>query len=74
MNGIRMNGIFGVCVALGTDVFLGGDGNYWIFSVIPYCGNSIIMLILGGWGVCNETLNRFFSLHYLLPFILVILV
>jgi len=25
------NGIFGVCVALGTDVFLGGDGHYWIF-------------------------------------------
>ncbi|HKB95607.1 MAG TPA: cytochrome b N-terminal domain-containing protein, partial [Rhizomicrobium sp.] len=41
-----------------------------LFSAIPYFGESIVTLLWGGYSVGNPTLNRFFSLHYLLPFII----
>nr|WOE90999.1 apocytochrome b [Zygocanna sp. MKL-2023] len=43
-------------------------------SAIPYIGNDIVQWIWGGFSVSNATLNRFFSLHYLFPFILALLV
>lgn len=39
-------------------------------SAIPVVGNSIVTWLWGGFSVDNPTLNRFYSLHYLLPFIL----
>lgn len=39
-------------------------------SAIPYIGNDVVQWIWGGFSVSNATLNRFFSLHYLFPFIL----
>jgi len=39
-----------------------------LFSAIPYIGPSIVEWLWGGFSVDNATLNRFFSLHYLLPF------
>src|SRR5690349_23884856 len=39
-----------------------------LFSAVPYIGDSIVTLLWGGYSVGNPTLNRFFSLHYLLPF------
>lgn len=41
-----------------------------IFSALPVIGEPIQTLLLGGFSVANPTLNRFFSLHYLLPFII----
>ncbi|WP_404402708.1 cytochrome bc complex cytochrome b subunit [Pelagibacterium halotolerans] len=41
-----------------------------IFSALPIIGEPIQTLLLGGFSVANPTLNRFFSLHYLLPFII----
>lgn len=38
-------------------------------TVIPL-GDSIVTLLLGGYSVGNPTLNRFFALHYLLPFVI----
>ena len=43
-------------------------------SAIPYVGNDIVQWIWGGFSVSNATLNRFFSLHYLFPFILAALI
>lgn len=43
------------------------------FSVIPFIGKDIVLWIWGGFSVNNATLNRFFSLHYLLPFVIVAL-
>ena len=40
-------------------------------SAIPYIGNDIVQWIWGGFSVSNATLNRFFSFHYLFPFVLV---
>jgi ubiquinol-cytochrome c reductase cytochrome b subunit len=41
-----------------------------LLSAIPIFGQDIVELIWGGFSVNNATLNRFFSLHYLLPFLL----
>lgn len=41
-----------------------------LLSAIPVFGKDIVELIWGGFSVSNATLNRFFSLHYLLPFLL----
>ena len=52
-----------------------GQMSFWgatvitsIFSAIPLIGPSIVEWLWGGFSVDNATLNRFFSLHYLLPF------
>nr|QTK22353.1 apocytochrome b [Pneumocystis canis] len=45
-----------------------------LLSAIPWIGNDIVNFIWGGFSVNSATLNRFFSLHYLLPFVLVGLV
>ena len=42
-----------------------------LVSAIPKIGNYIVFWLWGGFSVDNATLNRFFSLHYLLPFIIV---
>nr|YP_011017686.1 apocytochrome b [Dasysiphonia japonica]WQF69509.1 apocytochrome b [Dasysiphonia japonica] len=42
-----------------------------LVSAIPVIGNHIVTWLWGGFSVDNATLNRFFSLHYLLPFIIV---
>lgn len=41
-----------------------------LLSAIPYLGSDLVILIWGGFSVSNPTLNRFFSLHYFLPFVL----
>lgn len=41
-----------------------------LMSAIPWIGQNIVEFLWGGFSVNNATLNRFFSLHYLLPFIL----
>ena len=54
-----------------------GQMSFWgakvitnLFSAIPFFGESITTWLWGGFAVDNPTLNRFFSLHYLLPFVL----
>ena len=39
-------------------------------SAIPWVGQDIVEFIWGGFSVNNATLNRFFSLHFVLPFVL----
>lgn len=58
-----------------------GQMSYWgatvitnLFSAIPVVGESIVTWLWGGFSIDNPTLNRFFALHYLLPFIIVGLV
>jgi ubiquinol-cytochrome c reductase cytochrome b subunit len=43
-------------------------------SAIPWIGQDIVEFIWGGFSVNNATLNRFFALHFLLPFVLAALV
>jgi quinol-cytochrome oxidoreductase complex cytochrome b subunit len=58
-----------------------GQMSFWgatvitnLFSAIPVVGHSIVSWLWGGFAVGNPTLNRFFSLHYLLPFVIVAVV
>lgn len=44
-----------------------------ILSAIPWIGADLTQFVWGGFSVSNATLNRFFSLHYLLPFLLAVL-
>ena len=55
-----------------------GQMSFWgatvitnLFSAIPFVGEPIVTWLWGGFSVDNPTLNRFFSLHYLLPFVIV---
>jgi ubiquinol-cytochrome c reductase cytochrome b subunit len=41
-----------------------------LMSAIPWVGQDIVEFIWGGFSVSNATLNRFFALHFVLPFIL----
>ena len=45
-----------------------------LLSAIPWVGQDIVEFVWGGFSVNNATLNRFFSLHFVLPFILAALV
>jgi ubiquinol-cytochrome c reductase cytochrome b subunit len=45
-----------------------------LMSAIPWVGQDIVEFIWGGFSVNNATLNRFFSLHFILPFVLAALV
>nr|YP_008816157.1 apocytochrome b [Roya obtusa]YP_009755745.1 apocytochrome b [Roya anglica]AGZ90367.1 apocytochrome b [Roya obtusa]QIQ22984.1 apocytochrome b [Roya anglica] len=54
-----------------------GQMSFWgatvitsLASAIPIVGDSIVTWLWGGFSVDNATLNRFFSLHYLLPFVI----
>ena len=58
-----------------------GQMSFWgatvitnLFSAIPLVGQDIVTWLWGGFAVDNPTLNRFYSLHYLLPFIIVAVV
>ena len=55
-----------------------GQMSFWaanvitnLFSAIPVVGKTIVTWLWGGFAVDNPTLNRFYSLHYLLPFMIV---
>lgn len=45
-----------------------------LLSAIPFIGADIVPFIWGGFSVSNPTIQRFFALHYLLPFVLAALV
>lgn len=54
-----------------------GQMSFWgatvitnLFSAIPVVGDQIVTLLWGGFSVDNPTLNRFFSLHFLMPFVI----
>jgi len=55
-----------------------GQMSFWgatvitnLFSAVPIIGSAIVEWLWGGFSVDNATLNRFYSLHYFMPFIIV---
>ncbi|MBM3554555.1 MAG: cytochrome b [Alphaproteobacteria bacterium] len=80
-----MLGVIIVVIMMAT-AFMGyvlpwGQMSFWgatvitnLFSAIPVVGEPIVTWLWGGFTVDNPTLQRFFSLHYLLPFVIVGLV
>ncbi|MDX1423358.1 MAG: cytochrome b/b6 [Kiloniellales bacterium] len=58
-----------------------GQMSFWaatvitnLFSAVPIVGEAIVTWLWGGFSVDNPTLNRFYALHYLLPFVIVAVV
>jgi ubiquinol-cytochrome c reductase cytochrome b subunit len=58
-----------------------GQMSFWaatvitnFITVIPFIGEYLVYWVWGGFSINNATLNRFFCLHYLLPFVILILV
>ena len=80
----ELNWLFGVFiyVLMMVTAFVGytlpwGQMSYWaatvitnLFSAIPIIGEGIKTWILGDYTVGNATLNRFFALHYVFPFVI----
>jgi len=74
-------GVFILILMMAT-AFMGyvlpwGQMSFWaatvitnLFSAIPLIGEYIVAWLWGGFSVDNATLNRFFSFHYLLPFLI----
>lgn len=55
-----------------------GQMSYWgatvitnLLSVIPLVGDNVVVWLWGGYSVGDPTLNRFFALHFLMPFVIV---
>jgi len=63
-------GFMGYVLPWGQMSFWGATVITNLFSAIPFVGPSIVEWLWGGFSVDNATLNRFFSLHYLLPFVI----
>jgi ubiquinol-cytochrome c reductase cytochrome b/c1 subunit len=75
-----------IFLAMMATAFMGyvlpwGQMSFWgatvitnLFSAFPIVGKHIVTWLWGGFSVDNPTLNRFFSLHYLLPFVIFALV
>ncbi|WP_460273064.1 cytochrome b [Celeribacter sp. ULVN23_4] len=63
-------GFMGYVLPWGQMSFWGATVITGLFGAIPWIGEPIQTWLLGGPAVDNATLNRFFSLHYLLPFVI----
>jgi ubiquinol-cytochrome c reductase cytochrome b subunit len=65
---------FGYTLPWGQMSFWGATVITNLFSAIPVVGDSIVTWLWGGFAVGAPTLNRFYALHYLLPFVIVAIV
>jgi ubiquinol-cytochrome c reductase cytochrome b subunit len=63
-------GFMGYVLPWGQMSFWGATVITNLFSAIPVVGGAIVEWLWGGFSVDNATLNRFFSLHYLMPFVI----
>jgi quinol-cytochrome oxidoreductase complex cytochrome b subunit len=63
-------GFMGYVLPWGQMSFWGATVITNLFSAIPIVGGAIVEWLWGGFSVDNATLNRFFSLHYLMPFVI----
>src|SRR5712672_1449298 len=65
-----MTGFMGYVLPWGQMSFWAATVITNLFSAIPGVGEPIVSWLWGGYSVGNPTLNRFYSLHYLLPFVI----
>ncbi len=63
---------FGYTLPWGQMSFWGATVITNLFSAIPVVGDSIVTWLWGGFAVGDPTLRRFYALHYLLPFVIVL--
>ena len=68
---LMATGFMGYVLPWGQMSFWGAKVITGLFGAIPLVGEPIQIWLLGGYAPDNAALNRFFSLHYLLPFVIV---
>nr|QLY89913.1 cytochrome b [Lype phaeopa] len=68
---MMMTAFMGYVLPWGQMSFWGATVITNLLSAIPYLGETLVQWIWGGFSINNSTLNRFFSFHFLLPFILI---
>nr|QGW36327.1 cytochrome b [Dolichoderus sibiricus] len=80
-----MTGVSIFFISMAT-AFLGyvlpwGQMSFWgatvitnLMSTIPYMGTTLVQWLWGGFSINNATLNRFYSIHFILPFLILMLV
>ena len=83
LTGVWLRGIITLLLAMAA-AFVGyvlpwGQIRFWgatvitnLLSSIPYIGNRLVEWIWGGFAVDNPTLNRFYTFHFILPFIILL--
>jgi len=76
-------GVVMLFIVIGT-AFMGyvlpwGQISFWgatvitnLISVVPYVGTQLVEFIWGGFSVSNATLTRFYSFHFILPFVILV--
>lgn len=76
-----LSGILLLLLTIGA-AFIGyvlpwGQMSFWgatvitnLLSAVPYVGDTIVQWVWGGFAVDNATLNRFFTFHFLIPFLI----
>nr|AGR92627.1 cytochrome b [Erotelis cf. armiger NMBE 1066560] len=67
---VMMTAFVGYVLPWGQMSFWGATVITNLLSAIPYVGNTLVQWIWGGFSVDNATLTRFFTFHFLLPFII----
>nr|YP_009470620.1 cytochrome b [Mycopsylla fici]AVF97041.1 cytochrome b [Mycopsylla fici] len=85
LNKTWLSGILILFLLMAT-AFLGyvlpwGQMSFWgatvitnLLSAIPYLGETLVLWIWGGFSIDNPTLSRFFAIHFILPFILILMI
>uniref|UniRef100_A0A3Q8R2U5 Cytochrome b n=2 Tax=Leiognathidae TaxID=30846 RepID=A0A3Q8R2U5_PHOBI len=68
---VMMTAFVGYVLPWGQMSFWGATVITNLLSAVPYVGNTLVQWIWGGFSVDNATLTRFFTFHFLLPFIIV---
>nr|WNH18603.1 cytochrome b [Hirundichthys affinis] len=67
---VMMTAFVGYVLPWGQMSFWGATVITNLLSAVPYIGNSLVQWIWGGFSVDNATLTRFFTFHFLLPFVI----
>nr|WNH38531.1 cytochrome b [Coryphaenoides rudis] len=71
---VMMTAFVGYVLPWGQMSFWGATVITNLMSAVPYVGNTLVQWIWGGFSVDNATLTRFFTFHFLLPFIVTAIV
>nr|AGT20353.1 cytochrome b [Philypnodon grandiceps] len=66
---VMMTAFVGYVLPWGQMSFWGATVITNLLSAVPYVGNTLVQWIWGGFSVDNATLTRFFTFHFLFPFI-----
>nr|QPT74083.1 cytochrome b [Micadina brachyptera] len=71
---VMMTAFMGYVLPWGQMSFWGATVITNLLSAVPYLGSELVQWVWGGFAVDNATLNRFFTIHFLMPFVILAMV